>query len=118
MYFHAPRLRNYRLRGNAQALASLIRASYTFCMHALYIDEPLAARLGEVSEPKMGNGDVLLKIRVIGFCGTDLSTFRGKNPVVSYPRIPGHEIAATILEAGRDVPAEFSIGRNVAVLPY
>ena len=87
-------------------------------MQALYIDEPLTARLGEVSEPKMGNGDVLLKIRVIGFCGTDLSTFRGKNPLVSYPRIPGHEIAATILEAGRDVPAEFSVGRNVAVLPY
>jgi len=87
-------------------------------MKALYIDEPLAARLGEASEPKLGNGEVLLEIRVIGFCGTDLNTFRGKNPLVSYPRIPGHEIAATILEVGSGVPAELSIGRNVAVLPY
>jgi L-galactonate 5-dehydrogenase len=87
-------------------------------MRALYIDEPLSARLGEASEPKIGNGEVLLKIRLIGFCGTDLNTFRGKNPLASYPRIPGHEIAATILEVGSEVPAALSIGRNVAVLPY
>jgi 2-desacetyl-2-hydroxyethyl bacteriochlorophyllide A dehydrogenase len=87
-------------------------------MRALYIDKPHVARLGEAPEPKSANGDVLLEIRVIGFCGTDLNTFRGKNPLVVYPRIPGHEIAATIREVGSHVPAGLSIGRNVAVLPY
>jgi threonine dehydrogenase-like Zn-dependent dehydrogenase len=50
-------------------------------------------------------------------CGTDLSTYLGRNPLVSYPRIPGHEIAATIVDSGPDVPAEFSPGVNVAVYP-
>jgi L-galactonate 5-dehydrogenase len=55
---------------------------------------------------------------MVGFCGTDLSTFRGKNPLVSYPRIPGHEISATIVELGAGVPGHFQSGQNVTVLPY
>ena len=87
-------------------------------MKALFITEPLSSRLGETADPAVGYGDVLLQIQVIGFCGTDLNTFRGKNPLVSYPRIPGHEIAATIVMAGPGVPATLHAGRNVAVLPY
>ncbi|MES1261943.1 MAG: zinc-binding alcohol dehydrogenase family protein, partial [Acidobacteriota bacterium] len=62
--------------------------------------------------------EVLLRTRVVGMCGTDLSTFRGKNPLVSYPRIPGHEIAATIEETGSAVPPHFKEGLNVTVSPY
>ncbi len=51
-------------------------------------------------------------------CGTDLSTFRGKNPLVSYPRIPGHEIAAEIVSAGPDVPAHLTPGTKVTLSPY
>jgi threonine dehydrogenase-like Zn-dependent dehydrogenase len=58
-----------------------------------------------------------LKTRLIGLCGTDLSTFRGKNPLVSYPRIPGHEIAATIVEVGAEVPKGFHPGLDVTVYP-
>jgi phosphatidate cytidylyltransferase len=59
----------------------------------------------------------LLQTRLIGLCGTDLSTFRGKNPLVEYPRIPGHEIAATIVETGAKVPSELRPGMNVTVYP-
>jgi hypothetical protein len=55
---------------------------------------------------------------MVGFCGTDLSTFRAKNPLVSYPRIPGHETSATIIELGPDVPRQYNAGQNVTVLPY
>jgi len=34
---------------------------------------------------------------MVGLCGSDLNSFRGKNPLVSFPRIPGHEVAATIV---------------------
>lgn len=51
-------------------------------------------------------------------CGSDLNTFRGYNPMVTYPRIPGHEIAATIEAIGVDVPAEFGPGLDVTVSPY
>ncbi len=46
-----------------------------------------------------------------------MSTFRGKNPLVSYPRIPGHEIAATVVAVGEGVPPEFKPGLDVTAYP-
>ncbi len=78
-------------------------------MQAFYITEPGAAELREIADrAKPKPSEVLLRTRLIGMCGTDLSTFRGKNPLVGYPRIPGHEIAATIVEAGADGAAGVS----------
>ena len=86
-------------------------------MKAFYITEPGHTRLGELDVPRPTADEVLLRTRLIGMCGTDLSTFRGKNPLVSYPRIPGHEIAATIEEVGDDVPNELRAGMDVTVYP-
>lgn len=86
-------------------------------MRGFYITEPGKYEVSELQQPQPASGEVLLKTRLIGMCGTDLSTFRGKNPLVSYPRIPGHEIAATIIESGPDVPPEFTAGANVTVHP-
>ncbi len=68
--------------------------------------------------PEVKAGEVLLNIERIGLCGSDLTTFRGLNPLVTYPRIPGHEIAATIAEAGAGVPAHLKPGLLVTVVPY
>lgn len=73
---------------------------------------------GETSLPEVKDGEVLLKIERIGLCGSDLTTFRGLNPLVSYPRIPGHEIAATIVETSANVPASLKPGLLVTVVPY
>ena len=86
-------------------------------MKAFYITEPGQSELRDLDEPRPGPSEVLLKTRLIGFCGTDLSTFRGKNPLVSYPRIPGHEIAATVVEPGSEVPGEIRSGVDVTVYP-
>ncbi len=86
-------------------------------MEAFYISEPGKSHIAELQQPRPAVGDVLLQTRLIGLCGTDLSTFRGKNPLVSYPRIPGHEISATIVEVGDQVPAEWQPGLDVAVYP-
>lgn len=86
-------------------------------MRAFYITEPGQSELRDLDEPRPGANEVLLKTRLIGFCGTDLSTFRGKNPLVSYPRIPGHEIAATVVETGSDVPGQIRSGLDVTVYP-
>ncbi len=59
----------------------------------------------------------MMRIRRVGLCGTDLSTFLGKNPLVTYPRIPGHEVAATL----ERVPANdlgLVEGMNVTMSPY
>lgn len=86
-------------------------------MKAFYITEPGQTAVADLAPPKPAPNEVLLKTRLIGLCGTDLSTFRGKNPLVSYPRIPGHEIAATVVETGADVPRELEPGLDVTVLP-
>jgi 2-desacetyl-2-hydroxyethyl bacteriochlorophyllide A dehydrogenase len=87
-------------------------------MKTFLIEKPGVFRFGEAEMPSPGPGEVLLKIKRIGLCGSDLTTWRGLNPMVSYPRIPGHEIAATIEESGAEVPAHLTPGLLVTVVPY
>lgn len=72
------------------------------------------ARVVDTLEPQRRPGELLLKIEMVGLCGTDLNSFRGKNPLVTYPRILGHEIAATVVEGSATIPA----GTHVTVSPY
>ena len=86
-------------------------------MRALVIDRPGEARVVEVKPPATDPLEATMRIRRIGLCGTDLSTFLGKNPLVTYPRIPGHEVAATL----ERVPANelgLAEGMNVTLSPY
>ncbi|GAB5521652.1 MAG: zinc-binding alcohol dehydrogenase family protein [Rhodothermales bacterium] len=88
-------------------------------MNAFYITAPGHTDFGPVAPPELKADEVLLRISTIGFCGTDLSTFRGRNPLVSYPRIPGHEIAARVESVGADVPdGLMTVGEAVTVVPY
>src|SRR3979411_2919105 len=87
-------------------------------MKAFIITAPGQTAIGDFPVPAVGPDDVLLQTRMVGMCGSDLNTYRGKNPMVTYPRIPGHEIAATISEIGPDVPARFQAGMDVTVSPY
>lgn len=72
----------------------------------------------ERARPEPRAGEVLLKVGVVGFCGSDLNTFRGLNPMVNYPRIPGHEIGAVLVASGDDVDAKWTPGTKVLVIPY
>jgi threonine dehydrogenase-like Zn-dependent dehydrogenase len=72
------------------------------------------ARVVETREPQKHSGELLLKVEMVGLCGTDLNSFRGRNPLVTYPRIIGHEIAATVVEGSSAIPA----GTHVTVSPY
>ncbi|RIJ45740.1 zinc-binding alcohol dehydrogenase family protein [Maribellus luteus] len=87
-------------------------------MKAIEITKPGTIKVVERPMPGHGEDEVLLKLKYVGFCGSDLSTYLGKNPMVSYPRIPGHEIAAVIELAGSRVPENFKPGKNVTVVPY
>jgi threonine dehydrogenase-like Zn-dependent dehydrogenase len=83
-------------------------------MKALSLYGPGDARIVSVPEPVQEAGHLLLRIDMVGLCGTDLNSFRGNNPLVTYPRILGHEIAATVINGTDAVPA----GTRVAVSPY
>jgi threonine dehydrogenase-like Zn-dependent dehydrogenase len=87
-------------------------------MKALILRQPGIAELGDSPMPSPGPAEVLLRVRMVGLCGSDLNSYRGKNPLVTYPRIPGHEISATIEAAGPDVPAHVAPGALVTLSPY
>jgi 2-desacetyl-2-hydroxyethyl bacteriochlorophyllide A dehydrogenase len=87
-------------------------------MKAVRIVEPGKVEVIDIPQPGCGEGEVLIKVKCIGLCGSDLTTFRGQNPMVSYPRIPGHEIAGEIVEAGKGVPSNLRKGLLVTVSPY
>ncbi|MDR1624020.1 MAG: zinc-binding alcohol dehydrogenase family protein [Tannerellaceae bacterium] len=87
-------------------------------MKAIQITKPGQTRLIETPKPALKPGHVLLKIGYAGFCGSDLNTFRGLNPLVKLPVIPGHEIGAMIEAVAEDVPGTLQPGMNATVNPY
>ena len=87
-------------------------------MKAVHIEEAGKVAVVRLNKPVTKEGELLLRLRYVGFCGSDLSTYLGKNPMVEYPRVPGHEISALIEEVGEGVPEDFSVGEAVTVVPY
>lgn len=87
-------------------------------MKAILIPAPADLRVVDIEKPEVKSGEVLLKIKYVGFCGSDLNTFLGRNPMVKLPVIPGHEVGATIEAVGTDVPAGFMADMPVTVNPY
>ncbi|MDI1335778.1 MAG: zinc-binding alcohol dehydrogenase family protein [Lacunisphaera sp.] len=87
-------------------------------MQALQIISPGQTAVISIYRPEPRSGEILLQIRRAGLCGSDLSTYCGANPLVSYPRIPGHELAGTVVAVGAEVPSSLTVGTEVLVLPY
>lgn len=67
-------------------------------MKAICIEAPGQVVVKEVEKPVRKSGEALLKMLYGGICGSDLGSYRGANAYVSYPRVPGHELAAEIVE--------------------
>lgn len=67
-------------------------------------------------EPVRGDADVLVRVKRVGVCGTDLHIFTGDQPYLEYPRVMGHELSGEVAEA----PAGSALraGDPVFVMPY
>lgn len=72
----------------------------------------------DVPEQEMKAGDVMIRLQYVGFCGSDLNTYLGRNPMVKLPVIPGHEVGAVIEAVGSEVPEGLKPGMVVTVNPY
>ena len=59
-------------------------------------------RLVDLPEPEVGDSDVLLKIKKVGICGTDLHIYTGGMPVQT-PLVLGHEFVGDVVKVGKDV---------------
>ncbi len=87
-------------------------------MKAVLISKPSEIEVTNIEKPIIKPGHIMVKLKYVGFCGSDLSTFSGRNPMVNMPVIPGHEVGAVIEEIGDGVPAEFHEGMHVTLNPY
>ncbi len=87
-------------------------------MKAIKIPGERQLVVADIEEPQMQPDEVLLKIDYVGFCGSDLNTWLGRNPMVHMPVIPGHEVGAVIQQVGDRVPDTLKPGMVVTVNPY
>ena len=69
-------------------------------MKALQITDIHNLEVIDLPMPEPAADEVLLRISYVGFCGSDLNTFRGRNALALKPVIPGHEISAVIERVG------------------
>jgi 2-desacetyl-2-hydroxyethyl bacteriochlorophyllide A dehydrogenase len=70
----------------------------------------------EVDEPRVGSGQVLLRIQRIGVCGSDVHVNHGTHPFTGYPVIQGHEFSAVVEAVGDDVTG-VAVGSKVTAMP-
>jgi 2-desacetyl-2-hydroxyethyl bacteriochlorophyllide A dehydrogenase len=71
-------------------------------MKTIIINNPGEVKLVDMEKPVRKSGEALLKILYGGICGSDLGTYRGTFAYASYPRIPGHEFSAQIIEVDQN----------------
>ncbi len=73
-----------------------------------------AFELVEKVFPEPGPGQVRIRVQACGICYSDILTKMGYWPGISYPRVPGHEVAGVVDEVGADVPL-FKPGQRVGL---
>jgi len=84
-------------------------------MRAAVLTEVENIDIREVEDPRPGPGEVLVRVRLGGICGSDHTLYRGRFGV-PLPVIPGHEAVGTIEETGEGV-AQLEVGQRVTIQP-
>ncbi|KTT70972.1 zinc-binding alcohol dehydrogenase family protein [Sphingomonas endophytica] len=85
-------------------------------MRAVMCREPYALERIERAAPQPGPGEVLVRMRRVGLCGTDYHIFAGNQPFLSYPRVMGHELAGEVAAAPEG--SALRVGQRVTINPY
>jgi 2-desacetyl-2-hydroxyethyl bacteriochlorophyllide A dehydrogenase len=85
-------------------------------MLTVICETPGTLRAEQRDKPQRNAGEVLLRVKRVGVCGTDLHIFTGNQPYLAYPRVMGHELSGVVEEA--DVASGLAAGDTVYVMPY
>lgn len=85
-------------------------------MLTIVCEAPGALKAEQRPIPTPADGEVLLRVRRVGICGTDFHIYAGRQPYLQYPRVMGHELSATVAAAPRG--SRLAEGDNVYVMPY
>ena len=85
-------------------------------MLTVICETPGTLRAEQRDRPARAEGEVLLRVKRVGVCGTDLHIFTGNQPFLQYPRVMGHELSGVIEEP---VPGgRLQAGDVCYVMPY
>lgn len=85
-------------------------------MKAFVIDGKRRGSVRDVPDPVIKDGEVLVRVKASGICGTDVHVYEGEIPLAVPPVIPGHEFAGVIEQVGAGV-TDLSTGDRVAIEP-
>ncbi|MGU7816283.1 zinc-binding alcohol dehydrogenase family protein [Burkholderia sp. AW49-1] len=85
-------------------------------MRTVICEEPGRLVVAERPVPAAGPDDVLIRVKRVGVCGTDMHIFTGNQPYLAYPRVMGHELAGVVETA--PAGARVKAGDQVYVMPY
>jgi D-arabinose 1-dehydrogenase-like Zn-dependent alcohol dehydrogenase len=73
-----------------------------------------AARVEQVADPSAPRGGVVVEVAATGLCRSDWHGWKGHDPDIKLPHVPGHELAGIVAEVGSGV-GEFAVGDRVTV---
>lgn len=86
-------------------------------MKAAVCVEPRRIEMQEVDVPEPGPGEVLVRIKSTGLCGSDVDGYLNRHPMIGYPIVLGHECSGVIAELGAEVN-NVAAGDEVIVEPF
>ena len=87
-------------------------------MKQIVCDHPGLLASVDAQMPEAGPGEVIVRIKRVGICGTDMHAYHGNQPYFTYPRVLGHELAGVIKSFGVGDHSGFAVGDRVTVIPY
>lgn len=82
-------------------------------MRCVVLKRPREMAVEERPAPRASENDVLIRVKVIGICGSDIHAYRGTQPFQTYPRVLGHELTGLVARSGMGLEA----GQAVTVEP-
>ena len=84
-------------------------------MQQVLLEGPRRVRIADAAAPTPSSNELLVEVKATAICGTDVHIYAG-DMKITYPRVPGHEVAGIVREIGNEVSA-FSAGDAVVVNP-
>jgi L-iditol 2-dehydrogenase len=86
------------------------------CMLQAVMTRPGSIEFHDVPIPEVGKDEVLIQVKRIGVCGSDIHVYHGMHPYTAYPIVQGHEVCGIVSEVGKDVKG-FAPGDRVVFMP-
>ena len=80
------------------------------------LEAPSKIVVQEVPTPVVGLNEILIKVKRIGICGSDIHAYYGKHPLISCPIVQGHEFSGEVVEKGH-LAKNFTVGDRVTIMP-